>query len=207
MALRSKPSVFAPTDGVLSVLRRGDAWRVRGADWSSPGTYELVATAPFASSQLRHVDAVMLGDSASDLTRKVRAQLPPGVSTTDCVAIDGAVYDVTRLDHDGRLTWLYLTELASDGALDLLSGGVTYDDLGLPERSPVKTTVRYQVAVWGRTDGDGPMPYASVRVRAVDWGGEREVRMGGDTYAVTGAVGDGGWVTLACAKGGAQVGR
>lgn len=207
MALKAKASVFAPTDGVLSVLRRGDAWRVRGADWSSPGSYELVATAPFASSQLRQVDAATLGDSASGVTRKVRVQLPPGVSTTDCVAIGGAVFDVTRLDRDGRISWLYLSELSSDGTLDLITGGVSYDALGLPVRSPSGVTVRYRVASWGRSSGDAPMPSASVRVRALDWHGERELRIGGEAYAVTGATGDGEWVTLACSRGVAQLGR
>ena len=207
MALKAKAQVFAATSGVLSVLRRGDAWRGRGADWSSPGSYELVATVPFATSQLRQVDAAALGDAASGISRKVRAQLPPGVSTTDCVAIGGAVYDVTRLDREGRLSWLYLTELASDGTLDLLPGGVSYDTLGLPARSPTAVTVRYRAASWGRSTGDAPMPSASVRVRALDWDGERELRVGGETYAVTGAEGDGEWVTLACARGVAQLGR
>ena len=171
------------------------------------GAYELAATVPFATSQLRQADVAALGDAASGISRKVRAQLPAGVSTTDCVAIGGAVYDVTRLDREGRLSWLYLTELASDGTLDLLPGGVSYDGLGLPQRSPTAVTVRYRAASWGRSTGDAPMPSASVRVRALDWDGERELRVGGEAYAVTGAEGDGEWVTLACSRGGAQLGR
>lgn len=205
MALRTKSEVFAATDGILGIVSRGDAWAIRGAKWDSAGVYEVGYTAPFASSQLRYSDSVMLGDDVSNVTRKVRARIPPDVDTDSFAAIGGKVYDLTRIDRDGRLAWLYLSEVKAEGQCSLLGYTVTYDDLGLATRTATETPVWYKTATYGSTTDEPPMPSVTIQIRNVDYAGEREVRVGSTKYAIQSTTGDGQWLSLTCAEGGAQV--
>lgn len=206
MALKRKSAIFAPTDGVLSVLRRGKAWQARGADWSSPTAYDTVATVPFASSQLRYVDAALLSTGDSDISRKVRAQLPAGVTTSDYVGIGGVVYDLTKLDASGRLSWLYLSEVSKDGTAWMVSSKVTYDDLGVASGERVFTECAYRLGKLSNAMADSMRASMTISVRSIDYGGEREVAVGSkdNKFAVKTVSTDGEWATLELQQGEVQ---
>lgn len=206
MALRKRSTVFAPTDGVLSILRRGAAWQARGADWSSPTAYDAIATVPFASSQLRYADAALLATGDSDISRKVRAQLPAGVTTSDYVGIGGVVYDITKLDESGRLSWLYLSEVASDGTAWMVSSKVTYDELGVASGERVYVGCSYRLGKLSNAVADSMRPSMTISVRSIDYGGEREVAVGSkdNRFAVKSVSTDGEWATLDLQQGEVQ---
>lgn len=207
MALKRKAEVFAGTDGVLSVLRRGKAWKARGADWASPSAYETYATSAFASSQMRQADVALLGDDASGLTRKVRCRIPADVDTDDFVGIEGHVYDITRIDREVRTAWLYLSELVAAGTCTLISTDVAYGPTGLPTRRPTETAVRYQAVRHGYAQDSPQLPTATVRIRTADYAGERQARLDGVLYAVASAGGSGQWMDLSLVEREAQNGQ
>lgn len=214
MALRAKPAVFAPTDGVLSVLSRGDRWREVGSDWSAPATYDVVATCPFASAQMRYVDAMAMGEAASSVTRKVRAQVPTSVDSSACVAIGGSVYEVAKVDRSGRLSWLYLTELVRSGEVFLCSDVVAYDKRGLPSARETRRagrSVQYQLLKLSLAGEAAPYIGATIRVKVADYVAAAAESGGSVTRAVTdrpkaimsvkSVAVDGEWATVACEVG------
>ena len=214
MALRAKSVVFVPTDGVLSVLSRGDRWREVGSDWSAPATYDAVATCPFASAQMRYVDVMAMGEAASTVTRKVRAQVPASVDSSTCVAIGGSVYEVAKVDRSGRLSWLYLTELVRSGEVFLCADVVAYDGRGLPSAQGTRRVgkdVPYQLLKLSVGASDAPYIGATIRVKVADYVAAAAESGGSVTRAVTDrpkaimsvkpvAV-DGEWATVACEVG------
>lgn len=208
MALRSKSVVFAPTDGVLALCRETDARRERGLDWTGDTGLETVCELPYRKSQVRSQDVSVLGDDAQSLTLKVCVRRPPGLATTDVVVVDGRAYDLTRSDEDGRLAWLYLSQLTSAGTCELIATKTTYDDLGLPRSTETRTMVHVRTVSRGTAAADsGALGTLSVTIRDCDWAGERAVAMGGRRHTVTKATGDGEWVRLACSEEVADVGK
>lgn len=208
MALRRKSEVFAPTDGVLALCRETPARRARGLDWTGDAGLETVCELPYRRSQVRSQDVDVLGEAAQALTLKVCVRRPPGLSTTDVVVVDGHAYDLTRADEDGRLAWLYLSQLTSACACELIATKTVYDELGLPKSTETCTMVLARTVAHGTAAADpGALGTLSVTVRACDWDDERAVVMAGRRHTVTRVTGDGEWVRLDCSEGVADRGR
>lgn len=208
MVLRRKSEVFAPTDGVLALCRETPARRARGLDWTGDAGLETVCDLPYRRSRVRSQDVDVLGEAAQTLTLKVCVLRPPGLSTTDVVVVDGHAYDLTRADEDGRLAWLYLSQLTSAGTCELIATKTVYDELGLPKSTETCTTVHVRTVRRGTAAADsGALGTLSVTIRDCDWAGECSVVMGGRRHAVTKATGDGEWVRLDCSEGVADRGR
>lgn len=219
MALRPKSVVFAPTDGVLTVLAPLDR-KASGVDWSDPKAYGVVASCPFASSQLRYSDVMVYGATESAAIRKVRAQVPPSVDSSSRVAIGGSVYEVSKVDRSGRLSWLYLSELVKSGTASLYGDLPEYDSHGLPVQlhgggfHTGGASAPYQLLKLGLSDG-APYLGMTIRVSAGDFF-EASERAGGTVrcvatyetrqrFAVKDVVVDGAWATVSCEVGEANV--
>lgn len=208
MALRRKREVFAPTDGVLSLCRETPGRRARGIDWTGDAGLEAVCELPYRKSKVRAVDAQLMGDDAQATTLKVCVRRPPALPTTSTVVVGGRAHDVTRVDEDGRLAWLYLTELNAAGTCELVSTTTTYDELGLPVTSKARQAVLVRKVEHGtEAEGTGSLATLSVTIRSCDWAGERKVVMGGLVHSVRKVTGDGAWTTLTCAEGAVDVGQ
>ena len=206
--LRAKSEVFAPTDGVLRLCRETPARRERGTDWTGDAGLETVCELPYRRSQVRSQDVDVLGDAVQALTLKVCVRRSPDLSTTDAVVVGGDAYDLTRSDEDGRLAWLYLSQLTSAGTCELVATKTTYDDLGLAHQTETRTTVTARTVEHGTAaTGSGALGTLSVTVRACDWDGERAVAIAGRRHSVAKVTGDGDWVRLDCSEGVADVGR
>lgn len=206
--LRAKSEVFAPTDGVLRLCRETPARRERGTDWTGDAGLATVCELPYRRSQVRSQDVDVLGEAAQALTLKACVRRPPALSTTDVVVVDGHAYDLTRSDEDGRLAWLYLSQLTSAGTCELVATTTAYDDLGLPTSTEARTTVLVRKAEIGASSVDsGALGILSVTIRSCDWDGERAVVMDGRRHSVTRVTGDGEWVRLDCSEGVADRGR
>ena len=199
--LRAKSAVFAPTDGVLSLCRRTDGWSARGIDWTGSAGLEAVCELAYRKSQVRASDVSVLGDDAQALTLKVCVRRPPDLSTTDAVLVDGRAYDLTKSDEDGRLAWLYLSQLTSAGTCTLVAAKTAYDDLGLATRTETRTEVLVRTVSCGTAAADsGALGTLTLTIRTCDWAGERAVVMDGTRYTVAKTAGDGQWLALTCAE-------
>ncbi len=206
MALKHKRVVFAPTDGALYLCERSDEWQRRGIKWTDAIGLDVIYTLQFRKMSVRAVDAQLLGEDAEQISLKVAIQHPPKITTNLTVTIDGKNYDITKADESGRLTYLYLTELASVGQCDLISVKTTYDKVG------IKKTTESRLKVWMRGASHsisavqhGALDALDVTLRAVDWQGERLLEVNGTRYRVQKAIGKGDWVTLQCSEGVADV--
>lgn len=208
MSLRAKAEVFAPTDGVLRLCSVTDARMARGIDWTGDTGLETVCELPYRRSQMRSVDVDALGSDAQSVTAKVCVRRPPSIATTDAVTIGGRAYDLTKVDEDGRLAWLYLSQLTSAGEVTLVAIKATYDDLGISHQAETRTPVLARTIAWGGDAADqGQLSTLTVMLRTCDWDGERAVVLGKRRHFVTKASRAGDWVTLACSEGVADVGR
>lgn len=208
MSLRAKAEVFAPTDGVLILCRATEARRQRGIDWTGAAGLDVVCELPYRRSQMRSVDVDALGSDAQSVTAKVCVRRPPSLATTEVVTIGGRAYDLTKADEDGRLAWLYLTQLTSAGGVTLVGTKATYDDLGIAHQAEARTPVLARTIAWGGDAADqGQLSTLTVTLRACDWDGERAVVLGKRRHSVTKASRAGDWVTLTCSEGVADVGQ
>lgn len=210
--LRRKREVFAPTDGILTVMDETDARRSRGVDFT--GTSGLIArhVLDFRSSRLRTEDLDLADAIGVQVTRKVVTRRAPNVDAGTIVAIDGRVYDVTRADATAKNLTLWLAELTSDGTCVLHDTTATRDARGETVTVTIDTTVYVRRARMGgemRTEAGARAvwPTVELTIRACDWAGERSVTYRDVTYRVTSAKGDGEWLALTCEEGAAEHGK
>lgn len=210
--LRRKREVFAPTDGVLTVMTETSARAARGVDFS--GTTGLVARfgLDFRSSRLRTEDLALAEAEGVQVTRKVVTRRAPGVDAGTTVAIDGRAHDVTRVDLAAKTMTLWLSELTCDGTCVLTATKATRDARGEATRAATPTTVYVRRARLGgetvtKAGSRVVWPTAEITIRACDWGGERKVTYRGVTYRVTGVRGDGEWLSLSCEEGAVEHGQ
>lgn len=209
VSLKAKRVVFVPTDGVLDICKDDSNRRIRGLDFSHPaGLTPLVSGLAFRKSAVRAVDAQLLGASAEAVTLKVSIRRPPELDTTNTIAIDDKVYDITRTDDDGRLVWLYLTQIKTSGQCELVSVKTTYDDLGIAKSIETRQKVYIRTITYGQEAASkGLFNDTTITLRTCDYAGERVVVMAGVRYRVQSVVGDGDWVRLRCVEGVAEVGK
>lgn len=191
--LRRKKNVFAPTDGALWLCTESGERLSRGFDWS--GTAGLVrgTCLPYRSMMLRSDDVDLAAADGDAYTAKVCVAAPPGLSTVSAVEMAGGSYDLTRYDVEGRLAYLYLTEVVSDGKVTLVDQRTTYDELGQAVRSESEVVVTAR-DVFASTDGGTRSLTATVR--AVDYRGEPTVVRDGTRYSVTATAEDGKWTKV-----------
>lgn len=209
VSLKAKRTVFAPTDGVLDICKDDLTRRLRGIDFSRPvGLISLVSGLPFRKSAVRALDAQLLGASAEAVTLKVSTRRPPELETTNTIVIGDKVYDITRTDDDGRLVWLYLTQIKTASQCELVSVKTTYDDLGIAKSIETRQKVYIRAITYGQEAASkGLFNDTTITLRTCDYAGERVVVMAGVRYRVQSVAGDGDWVRLRCVEGVAEVGK
>lgn len=205
--LRRKAEVFAPTDGVASLCREAAERLEAGFDWSGAGGLQAVCCLPYQSLELRQQDVELAEAEGTQWTRKLRVRACPDLSTSLIVRVGGAPHELSRVDVDGRLAYLYLTELVADGTAELVEEVEEYDELRQLRRAEraVTVTCRRQRPGAARDpahDRDRLGATCELTIRARDWSGQTSVRRNGLLLAVTSAATSGAWVTLSCAQQG-----
>lgn len=204
--LRRKRAVFAPTDGVLSVMDELAWRRERGVDFSDVAGLVERFRLDFRSSRLRTEDYELAGADGVQLTRKVTCRRAPGVDAGTVVAIAGYAYDVERVDLSARTMTLLLSELRTDGRALLLATTSTRDARGESSRSRDATEVwvrRSDRGTEARESAhvDGTWPTEEITIRACDYDGETRVVRCGREFTIVRTRGRGAWVTLECEGG------
>lgn len=196
--IKRRAELFAPTDGTLWLCRDGPGRPTRGIDWTGPAGLERLVELPYESMQVRSQDVELAQQDGTQVTRKVRVRRCPGLDTSVTALLDGRACDVTRVDEEGRLAYLYLDEPTSDGMAELVRRRTSYDDLGRPHGEREGTWVLVRSASVGSDSGS---PTLRLTVRACDYAGEAVVERGGTAYTVLSHASDGGWTVLACREG------
>lgn len=210
--LRRKREVFAPTDGILSVMDPTPARMNRGVDFSGTTGLEERHTLDFRSSRLRTEDIELAESDGVQVTRKVVTRRAPDVDAGTIVAIDGETYDVTRVDVTARNMTLWLSQLTTDGTCSLVATTSTRDERGEATTADVPTEVYVRSARMGgerhsKAGAQSVWPTVELTIRACDWAGERSVTFRRVTYAVTATANDGEWLRLTCEEGAVQHGQ
>ena len=210
--LRRKREVFAPTDGVLSVMSETGDRANRGIDFSGTDGLASRFGLAYRQSRLRTEDMELAEADGVQVTRKVVTRRAPGVDAGTTCAIGGRAYDVTRVDLAAKTMTLWLSELTTDGTCVLHATSVTRDGRGEMTQETVPTEVYVRTARMGGERGSSGgaqsvWPTVLLTLRACDWRGERSVTYRGVTYKVESTRGDGAWVELTCAEGAVQHGQ
>lgn len=210
--LRRKREVFAPTDGIMSVMDATPARAARGVDFSGTTGLEERHTLDFRSSRLRTDDLELAESDGVQVTRKVVTRRAPDVDAGTMVAIDGDAYDVTRVDLAPHNMTLWLSQLTCDGTCVLHATKVTRDARGESKTQDTPTEVYVRRARMGgdshsKAGAQSVWPTAELTIRACDWDGERSVTFRGVTYAITATASDGEWLRLTCEEGAVQHGQ
>lgn len=199
------PSMDTYNDGVVALMAPTPSRGVVGVDFSTDEGLEQVGRLAYRSLSLRAQDVQLATTEGFELSRKVRTRRAPNITPSLICRAADALYEVSYVDTDATSHYLYLTEIATDGTLDLVGHTVTYDELRQAHRTEVVSTVHVRKAALGydRTVAsaqDALEPTASLRVRACDYAGQTLCRRSGVTYTVTKVAGAGEWLTLSCLR-------
>lgn len=216
--LKRKAEVFAPTDGVLRMVGPVDDSPCGvdstpiGADYSDPDNWMSdMYTLAFRRIRISSRDVELSTATGCELTAKVEVRAAPGISPDMDAVLGDVPHEVTRVEMRGSTCWLWLSEVACDGTCQLVSEVMTYDDLAIPHETETKTTVHVRRASGGlarvtAAGVDALDATCVLRLRAVDYDGQRTLVRGGVTYTVAGTETHGRWVDLTCRERGADRG-
>jgi len=207
--LKRKAEVFAPTDGMVSLSHDVPA---RGQDFADPTLYPTFLTLTYRRVRVSSRDVELAESTGCEITAKVETRAAPLLSADSDAIVRGSVFEVTRVESRGRTCWLWLSEVATDGTCDLLHETYEEDAVGIPqprESTPTRVYVRRVAQSAKRSSSagvDALTPSLTLRVRTVDYDGERRLRRGGRTYAIIATEPHGRWVDLTCKERGADRG-
>lgn len=210
--LKRKAEVFAPTDGVVRLCADTDARTWRGADFSDVSMLEPMCSMAFRRMRISSRDVELADSTGCEITAKVEVRNSPLINANNDVELDGKPYEVTRVENRGRTCWLWLSEMTSDGTVELLSETYEYDRLGIPkpiDEEPAEVYVRkveYGLKRSNTNAVDALDGSIAVRIRACDYADEQKLRRAGTTYTVLGVQNHGRWVDLTCKERGADRG-
>lgn len=202
--LRRKAEVFAPTDGILKVMRDTDERLVRGVDFSGTEGLEEWLKLSYSRVRVSARDVELAESTGTAITAKVACRMAPGLTPDYDVLMDGRLYELTRLENRGRTCWLWLSEIATDDTCDLLQVQTVRDSHGIArpqEGEPVTVWCRSIATTAAREVPQGVdmlRPGIRLRLRACDYDNETRLRRGGRTYTVTSVESHGRWVDLRC---------
>jgi len=192
-------------DGVVALMSATPSRLVVGVDFSTDAGLEQVGRLAYKSLSLRAQDVELATAQGFEISTKIQTRRAPGVTPSLLCRTAGRLYEIAYVDTDATSHYVYLTELATDGTLDLVGHTTTYDELRQAHRTEVVSTVFVRRAALGRERTmagaqDALDPTASMRVRACDYAGQTLCRRDGVTYVVTKATGMGEWLVLACKR-------
>ena len=210
--LTRKAEVFAPTDGVVRLCADTDARTWRGADFADVSLLEPMCSLAFRRMRISSRDVELADSTGCEITAKLEVRYTPLINANNDVELDGKPYEVTRVESRGRTCWLSLSELTSDGTVELLSETYEYDRLGIPkpvEEQPTEVYVRkveYGLKRSNTNAVDARDGTVTVRIRALDYANESKLRRNGTTYTVLTVQNHGRWVELTCKERGADRG-
>ena len=204
--LRRKSEVFAPTDGVLSVMDESEGRSARGIDFSTADGLSVRHTLAYRRMRLSARDVELSESSGVEVSAKVEVRKAPGLAPDTDVCAGGKVWDLTRVEGRGSTCWLWLAEIATDGTCTLLPPTIQRDSHGIPLPASDQG-----VTVWCRKVSPGARRHArdgtdaldaslSLRLRSCDYDGEGTLRRDGLTYTVTSVDHAGRWVDLSCSR-------
>lgn len=207
--LRRKAEVFAPTDGVVRLCMDSPEREQRGADFTDPALLEPVCSMAFRRMRISSRDVELADSTGCEITAKVEVRQSPLINANNDVELGGKPYEVTRVENRGRTCWLWLSEIASDGTVDLMPCTTTRDSHGIPT-GPTSDSGNAR-RVWCRriapssrrtmADGvDSLVPTMTIRIRTIDYAGEPKLMRSDIEYSVISTEGHGTWVDLACAR-------
>ena len=201
--LDRKRGLFAPTDGVLSILSP-DVEPERGEDFSDPYGYAPLFMLCVRRMRVSSRDVELADSTGSEISAKVELRSAPLLEPDSDVLWDGTVYEVTRVESRGRTSWVWLSEVACDGTCGLVRTSTARDRHGIPagpDSDPVTVYCRKVApsAVRKAKDSlDALRPSLFLRLRASDYDGETTVVRNTLRYSVTSVSRAGRWVDLTC---------
>ena len=204
--LRRKVEVFAPTDGILKVMRDTDERSRRGIDFSTPDGLEVAYPLDFRRVRVSSRDVELADAFGTAISAKVECRRPSMLATDSDVLMEGRMFELTRIEERGRTCWMWLAEVSCDGTVALLQDATSRDAHGIPQDVTAEPVEVYCRTVQAATRRDVPLgidtqrPALVLRLRACDYAGERRLKRGNATYTVDATEGHGRWVDLTCSR-------
>jgi hypothetical protein len=208
--LKAKVEVFAPTDGIALVYRETDGRKAVGLDFSTTEGLQIAYKLPCKEMMLRALDVDRADTQGEELSAKLRVRRAPGLSPLDVVSYRGRLYEVSTVDHGQQTSFLYLSELATDGTCDLLSFTATTDQHHITRKTerPPKTVYVRRSRIGSNAVYTASAAYTrptiSLRLRACDYAKEETLERDGIRYGIRNTATHGEWVDLVCEQRGSD---
>lgn len=201
-----KPSMDVYNDGMVSIMTAPAARDVVGIDPSGIVGLTRLRTMAYCQMSRREEDVKLADDEGFELSAKLKIR-HVGDVTPDMFALLGTrLCEIGHVDDDRTHDFLYLSEIKTDGTVQLLAKTETVDDYGIETTAWDGPTVYVRKAskqLASRFDGQAQTlnPSMTLIIRACDYSNQPKVKRGKVAYDVVSTASNGRWMQLACERG------
>ena len=203
-----RPKLDTYTDGVVSIMASTPSRLVVGVDPSGIVGLSRLRTMAYCQMSRREADVKLADDEGFELSAKLKIRHVGDVNPDLFALIGTRLCEIGHVDDDRIHDYLYLSEIKTDGTVQLLAKTTTYDAHHVAHDTWDGPTVHVRQAtkaLMARFEAMSQSlnPTATLVIRACDYSSQPKVRRDGITYDVSGTTSDGRWTRLTCERGSA----
>lgn len=201
-----KPKLDVYADGVVAIMAETPSRSTVGLDFTSISGLDRVRSMAFCQMSRRAEDMKLADDDGFSLTLKLKTRHAADVTPEHLALVGTSLFEVGHVDDDRAHDFLYLSQLRSDGTIDLCSKTEKVGAHGIVTQEWVKQTVHVRKATRQllshfEAHQETMQPNATFVIRSCDYSDQPRIERGGVEMAVTKTESDGRWMLLTCQVG------
>ncbi len=201
-----RPSLDTYADGVVAIMASTPSRPVVGVDPSGIVGLDRLRTMAYCQMSRQEADVKLADDEGFELSAKLKVRHVGDVTPDNLALIGTRLCEIGHVDDDRVHDYLYLSEIKTDGTLQLLSKTTVLDSHHVATSTWDGPTVYVRKATKSLLARFEAMsqslnPTATFVIRACDYSAQPKVRRDGVTYDVSGTTSDGRWMRLTCERG------
>jgi SPP1 family predicted phage head-tail adaptor len=193
-------------DGVVSIMEATSARSTVGIDPSKTDGLAVVRTMGYHQMSRQETDVKLADDEGFELTAKLKVRHVGDVTPEMFCLLGSRLCEIGHVDDDRVHDYLYLSEIKTDGTVQLLAKTTKVDDYGIESSTWDGPTVYVRQATKQLTSRFDALaqtlnPSMTLVVRACDYDNQPKVLRANVTYDITSTASDGRWLQLVCERG------
>ncbi len=201
-----KTSMDTYNDGVVSIMETTSDRFTVGLDPSKTDGLTVVRTMGYCQMSRQETDVKLADDEGFELSVKLKVRHVGDVTPEMFCLLESRLCEIGHVDDDRVHDFLYLSEIKTDGTVQLLTKTTKVDDYGIESSAWDGPTVYVRQATKQLTSRFDALaqtlnPSMTLVVRACDYDNQPKVLRANVTYSVTSTSSDGRWIRLACERG------
>jgi SPP1 family predicted phage head-tail adaptor len=201
-----KTSMDTYNDGVVSIMEATTSRSTVGINPSGTDGLDLIRTMAYNQMSRQEKDVELADDEGFELTAKLKVRHVGDVTPEMFCLLGSRLCEIGHVDDDRVHDFLYLSEIKTDGTVQLLAKKTVVDDYGIESYKwdgPMVYVRQATKQLTSRFDALAQTlnPSMTLVIRACDYGNQPKVSRANVTYSVTSTSSDGRWIRLVCERG------